>query len=117
MNNLAALLRQQGKLAEAGRRSFGVRGDLSGRFTKGTFCFGLDFLFVSWYCWMIFGRTNAHLFTRMNVGHGWKPNLQNCYFQLKLTTQKFGQINDMQMKKAHLENWQPTKTMELMLIC
>ena len=34
MDNLAVLLRQQGKLEEAGLRVFGVRGDLSGRFTR-----------------------------------------------------------------------------------
>ena len=37
MNNLAALLQQQGKLEEAELRVFGVRGDLTGRFTKGIF--------------------------------------------------------------------------------
>jgi len=40
MNNLAALLRQRGKLEEAGLTVFGVRGDLTGRFTKGIFLFG-----------------------------------------------------------------------------
>ena len=35
MNNLAVLLWQQGKVAEAGPEGFGVRGDLPGRFTKG----------------------------------------------------------------------------------
>jgi hypothetical protein len=42
MNNLADLLWQQGKLAEAGRRVFGLkRGDLpGGHFTKGIFLFG-----------------------------------------------------------------------------
>jgi hypothetical protein len=33
MSNLADLLRKQGKLDEAGLRVFGVRGDLTGRFT------------------------------------------------------------------------------------
>ena len=37
MNNLALLLRQQGKLAEAGLMIFGVRGDVPGRFTKGNY--------------------------------------------------------------------------------
>jgi len=40
MNNLAMLLKQQGKLEEVGLRAFGVRGDLTGRFTKGIFLFG-----------------------------------------------------------------------------
>ena len=40
MSNLADLLRKQGKLDEAGLRVFGVRGDLTGRFTKGIFLFG-----------------------------------------------------------------------------
>ena len=34
MNNLAILLKKQGKLEEAELRVFGVRGDLSGRFTR-----------------------------------------------------------------------------------
>ena len=38
MNNLAMLLKQQGKLEEVGLRAFGVRGDLTGRFTKAYFC-------------------------------------------------------------------------------
>ena len=40
MSNLAILLEKQGKLEEAGLRVFGVRGDLTGRFTKGIFLFG-----------------------------------------------------------------------------
>jgi hypothetical protein len=40
MNNLAALLWKQGKRDQAGLRVFGVRGDLTGRFTKGIFLFG-----------------------------------------------------------------------------
>ena len=40
MSNLAAFLWKQGKLDEAGLRVFGVRGDLTGRFTKGIFLFG-----------------------------------------------------------------------------
>jgi len=46
MNNLAGLLRQQGKLEEAGLRVFGLkRGNLPGRFTKGIFC-----LAKAWIC-------------------------------------------------------------------
>ena len=46
MNNLALLLEQQGKLEEAGLRSFVKRGDLpGGRFTKGIFC-----LAKAWIC-------------------------------------------------------------------
>ena len=41
INNLAALLRKQGKLEEVGLKVFGVRGDLrGGRFTQGLY-FGL----------------------------------------------------------------------------
>ena len=110
---------------------FGVRGDLPGRFTRAFFglakAWSLDFRFVSRYYWMIFGRANTHLFTRMNAGHGWNP-------MCKIVTMKFGQINDMPMKRCismHLGdphprscsqsfpgwNWQPTKTTELILIC
>jgi len=39
MHNLAGLLWKQGKLEEAGLRVFGVRGDLTARFTKGIFLF------------------------------------------------------------------------------
>ena len=37
MNNLAVLLRQQGKLAEAGLTVFGVGGDVPGPFTRGNY--------------------------------------------------------------------------------
>ena len=42
-------------------------------YLQGALCMRPGFFFVSRYCWMIFGRTNAHSFTRMKVGHGWTP--------------------------------------------
>ena len=74
MDNLAVLLWKQGKLAEAGLMVFGVRGDVPGRFTKGISClakaWGLNFRFVSRYCWTVFWRTNAHFFIHVNESIG-----------------------------------------------
>ena len=129
LQSMNSLLCSRGSWGRA--EVFGVRGDLPGRFTRAFFglakAWSVDFRFVSRYCWMIFGRTNAHLFKRMNVGHGWTP-------MCKIVTMKLGQINDMPMKRCismHLGdphprscsqsfpgwNWQPTKTTEFILIC
>ena len=116
--------------AEAGLRSLGWRWP-SWTFHQGIFWFGQGLKRGFSFCFPVllddFGRTNAHLFKRMNVGHGWTP-------MCKIVTMKLGQINDMPMKRCismHLGdphprscsqsfpgwNWQPTKTTEFILIC
>ena len=73
---------------------------ISSFYLQGALCMGPRFSLCSRYCWMIFGRTSAHLFTRMKVGHGWTPIRKIVTFSWNWQPKNSGKLMKCKWKGA-----------------